>query len=67
MVCPMPGWLDACTFTGTLCSRVVQDIVEFTSLSKRCEAEDIMNMLHTLFSRFDTDSQAWHIQSGDHR
>jgi class 3 adenylate cyclase len=31
----------------------MQDIVSFTSLSQQCEPEDIMNMLHTLFSRFD--------------
>jgi class 3 adenylate cyclase len=31
----------------------VQDIEGYTSLSQQCEPEDIMNMLHTLFSAFD--------------
>jgi hypothetical protein len=31
----------------------VQDIVSYTELTQKCEAEDIMNMLHTLFSRLD--------------
>jgi hypothetical protein len=31
----------------------LQDIESYTSLSQRCEAEDVMNMLHTLFSVFD--------------
>jgi class 3 adenylate cyclase len=30
-----------------------QDIESYTSLSQQCEAEDVMNMLHTLFSVFD--------------
>jgi class 3 adenylate cyclase len=32
---------------------ILQDIVSYTSLAQQCEPEDIMNMLHTLFSRFD--------------
>jgi class 3 adenylate cyclase len=31
----------------------LQDIEAFTSLAQQCETEDIMNMLHTLFSVFD--------------
>jgi guanylate cyclase soluble subunit beta len=31
----------------------LQDIESYTSLSQQCEPEDIMNMLHTLFSVID--------------
>jgi hypothetical protein len=31
----------------------LQDIVSFTNLCDKCSPEDVMNMLHSLFSRFD--------------
>jgi class 3 adenylate cyclase len=33
---------------------VPQDIVSFTTISECCEPEDVMNMLHSLFTRYDT-------------
>jgi hypothetical protein len=36
----------------------MQDIVSYTPLTQQCEPEDIMNMLHTLFSRLDAVTSA---------